>query len=75
MTSETVGMLKTLWVRLVRDILGSVEVGTKDFGSETLDALDVGWLCKSLITIESQIANIFRRRNRRRREGRDGDGV
>ena len=29
---------------VVRDIPGSVEDGEKDFGLETLDALDVGWL-------------------------------
>ena len=42
MTSETVGMV--IVCRVVGYIPGSVEEGAKDFGLETLDAFDVGWL-------------------------------
>jgi hypothetical protein len=43
MTSEIVGILRSLGGR-VGDILRGIEDSAEDFGLETLDALDVGWL-------------------------------
>ena len=48
--------------RVVGDIPESVEDGTKDFGFETLDALDVGWLGSTLRGLEDGFINSFVRK-------------